>query len=207
MNRNVFMKARTFVCLVCFIHCCSIIHAQTGKKATTSVTILERSKSNDSSGATLKINEHYFEYMEMEEKAALGLLSTLVPGDCKELRLQGKLLGHSCKLTSLLGYQHQCSNEQLSFLRHWFRTDTATLKLLTQEACNAVPLSTTVQESFSIITIGKTKNEIVITCKISGLDTRNAKGWIRQEIFHFAVDANKEQINLKKREQKTLSKF
>jgi hypothetical protein len=149
------------------------------------------------------LNESYIKTMPGSERAALGLISTFIADDCEWEDYKTRI-NLNCRITTLLGLGHQCSETQLGFLQHWFRNDPTTLKKLVQDSCAKTPPGANRQYSFSKIILTKRNNrELIITYNAIGLSLRRATSWEWQEVLTFKTGAN-ETLYLVKRTGKKL---
>ncbi|MBS1579852.1 MAG: hypothetical protein JST94_09510 [Bacteroidetes bacterium] len=147
------------------------------------------------------INENYLKNLSLAEKAALGLLSTFIADDCNWD--DGTRTNLNCRLTTLLGFGHQCSESHLGFLKHWFRNDTNTLKRIVYDSCSKTHPGANRQYVFTKITLEKKKTNIIVTYWATGISLRRSTSWGWRESLFFNIGKN-ETIYLTKRVGKKL---
>lgn len=132
------------------------------------------------------INHSYLHNITPSEKAALAYVAYDIGNECEwgyDSNGNGRVLW--CRIVSALDLAHQCSDEQISFLRKWFAKDAVALKKL--ESCPALPNSATVQTTFDEILIQNNEVEktITVSYKVTGINTRESKSWQWSQIDVF----------------------
>lgn len=211
MNQKVFCTIITFLMMLINFNLLAFHNkVNLGDKKIISDTIikilwqgkkLDSLSSKNSCCMTTQVNESYIRNLTAAERAALGLISTFIASDCNWDGQAGTPI--YCRLTSLLGFGHQCSETQLNFLRHWFRYDTSTLKRLVFDSCSSTTPGANRQHSFTQITLQKTGNKIIIDYWAFGISLRRSTSWDWKETLVFSIGKN-ESIFLTKRYGKKL---
>lgn len=149
---------------------------------------------NEAVGAevnTMIINQSYLHNITPPEKAALAFVAYDIGNECEwgyDSEGNGRVLW--CQIVSALDLGHQCSDEQLSFLRKWFAKDAAALEKL--KSCPTIPITATVQTTFDEILMrtDESKKTITFIYKITGINMRESSSWqwSRTDVFEYGPE-------------------
>lgn len=137
----------------------------------------------------VKVNEDFIQRSPEHIRAILAFLSTRAGTACQQtaphvvtidlndpeildmelndLFTPAKL---TCELSKEVGYDDQCSDEHLAFVKKWFRRDTAIFKEL--ESCARVPATASLQSALSYIEIREQNGIVDVHYAITRTDTR-----------------------------------
>ena len=153
----------------------------------------------------LKVNEEYIAQSPEHIRAILAFLSTRAGTSCQQteptvvtidlndpeiLNMEladmftpGKL---TCELSAGVGFEDQCSEEHISFVKKWFRRDTAVFQEL--EKCNRVPATATLQHVFSAIEMKEDGNAVEVRYAITQVDNRTGARNTRHFVDRYELD-------------------
>lgn len=163
----------------------------------TTIKILWNEKTCKNCESVRRINQQYLNSAPDAQKAALGLVSTYYASVCEDVMYQpDKPRILSCELSKALGYNIQCSEKQLLFLKHWFREDSLVLRRLTFDSCNRHPPGSNSLTSFSAITIKTNKINIEVIYSLEHYSTRQEKYWFWDEHLFFKLFPDKYNLYL-----------
>ncbi len=146
------------------------------------------------------INEDFCKTITNQERAALGYVATFIGNECgwdgdyKDDRRNLK-----CKILTALNLGYQCSDKHLGFLRQMFKNDIKVLEELKSGNCPTTPDGATIQDTFDEISLTVAGNEISVSFKASGINTREGDSWSWTETDHFQLD--KDNIKLIKKDE------
>lgn len=139
--------------------------------------------------SSIALNQKYINTISEPEKAALAYVGFFIGNECEwDGKANENRSNLKCKIPWALGLGYQCSNEQLDFLRFWFRNNKTILNEL--ENCPTTPDGATIQDTFDEINIEVKNNRITVFFKANGMNMREQKSWNWTEthVFDFKVN-------------------
>ncbi len=153
----------------------------------------------------LKVNEDFIARSPEHVRAILAFLSTRAGTACQQtepnvvtvdlndpdllemeladLFTPAKL---TCELSSEIGFDDQCSDEHIAFVKKWFRRDSAVFQELNK--CARVPATAGRQRVFSAIEIEEKGNVVDVRYTITHMDNRNGSQISHQFFDRYELD-------------------
>jgi hypothetical protein len=135
--------------------------------------------------SVIKLDENYFANITDPEKAVLGYLASTIGNEC--YAESGKQ-NVKCKILSALGMSYQCSDDNKSFLKNWFRDDAA----ITSQIENCKPtIASTIEKTFDEVKIESDDNMIKVDLKGLKLNIKENSASKWSEKLSFKIDGDK----------------
>jgi len=125
----------------------------------------------------IQLNEDYIKTVTNQQRAALGYIAAFVGNECEwDGAKNADESNLKCKLNYALGFGYQCSDQQLSFLKKWFRKDKKIIENL--QSCKKTPTSSsTIQDRFISLNMFTGDGVIKIIYSAVGVDLDKQRQW------------------------------
>lgn len=153
----------------------------------------------------VKLNESFIQQSPEHIRAILAFLSTRAGTACQQTEPNVVTIDLSdpdildmelsdiftpakltCELSKEVGYDDQCSDEHLDFVKKWFRRDTAIFKEL--ESCARIPATAPLQSALSYIEIKERDGTVEVHYAITRTDTRAATAETKRFVDRYELE-------------------
>lgn len=133
----------------------------------------------------IKLDESYFSGITEPEKAVLGYLASTIGNECYAETGKQNV---KCKILTALNMSYQCSEENKTFLKNWFRDDASIVSQI--ENCKPT-VPSTVEKTFDEVKISTADNTIKVELKGLKLNIKENTASKWSESISFKVDGDK----------------
>lgn len=133
----------------------------------------------------IKLDESYFSGITEPEKAVLGYLASTIGNECYAETGKQNV---KCKILTALNMSYQCSEENKTFLKNWFRDDASIVSQI--ENCKPT-VPSTVEKTFDEVKISTADNTIKVELKGLKLNIKENTASKWSESLSFKVDGDK----------------
>jgi hypothetical protein len=146
--------------------------------------------------SVIKLDENYFSGITEPERAVLGYLASTIGNEC--FAETGKQ-NVKCKILSALKLGYQCSEENKSFLKSWFRDDASMISRI--ENCKPT-IPSTIEKTFEEVKISTEDNTIKVELKGLKLNIKENSASTWRESLSFKIDGDKISLIERTKKQK-----
>ncbi len=133
----------------------------------------------------IKLDESYFSGITEPERAVLGYLASTIGNECYAETGKQNV---KCKILTALNMSYQCSEENKTFLKNWFRDDASIVSQI--ENCKPT-VPSTVEKTFDEVKISTADNTIKVELKGLKLNIKENTASKWSESISFKVDGDK----------------
>lgn len=133
----------------------------------------------------IKLDESYFSGITEPERAVLGYLASTIGNECYAETGKQNV---KCKILTALNMGYQCSEENKTFLKGWFRDDASIVSQI--ENCKPT-VPSTVEKTFDEVKISTSDNTIKVELKGLKLNIKENSASKWSESLSFKVDGDK----------------
>lgn len=144
----------------------------------------------------IKLDESYFSGITEPERAVLGYLASTIGNECYAETGKQNV---KCKILTALNMGYQCSEENKTFLKNWFRDDASIVSQI--ENCKPT-LPSTVEKTFDEVKISTADNTIKVELKGLKLNIKENSASKWGESLSFKVDGDKVTLLERTKKQK-----
>ncbi len=144
----------------------------------------------------IKLDESYFSGITEPERAVLGYLASTIGNECYAETGNQNV---KCKILTALNMGYQCSEENKTFLKNWFRDDASIVSQI--ENCKPT-VPSTVEKTFDEVKISTADNTIKVELKGLKLNIKENSASKWSESMSFKIDGDKVTLLERTKKQK-----